>query len=200
MPDAPKTLLEMAGAESAPAPLSEAAVLLIDIQNEYRSGALPLPGVDAAVAEAARLIERARQAGAPVIVVTHRGRSGGAFDPDAGGGRVMREIAPLCPEPVVEKTLPNAFAGTDLAEVLADTGRKQLIVAGFMTHMCVSSTVRAALDLGFRSTVVASACATRNLPDPNGGVIAAADLHRVSLAALADRFAAIAPNVDAVPD
>ncbi len=200
MPDTPKTLLEMVGADTTPAPLSEAAVLLIDIQNEYRSGALPLPGVDAAVAEAVRLIERARSAGAPVIVVTHCGRPGGAFDPEAEGGRVMREIAPLCPEPVVEKALPNAFAGTDLQEVLEKTGRKQIIVAGFMTHLCVSSTVRAALDLGFRSTVVASACATRDLPDQNGGVIEAADLHRASLAALADRFAAIAANVDAVPD
>ncbi len=200
MPDAPKTLLEMIGADTTPAPLSEAAVLLIDIQNEYRSGGLPLPGVDAAVAEAVRLIERARSAGAPVITITHCGRPGGAFDPAAEGGRVMREIAPLCPEPVVEKALPNAFASTDLAEVLAGAGRKQIIVAGFMTHLCVSSTVRAALDLGFRSTVVASACATRDLPDQNGGVIAAADLHRASLAALADRFAAIAANVDAVPD
>jgi nicotinamidase-related amidase len=56
--------------------------------------------------------------------------------------------------------------------------------------MCVSTTVRTALDLGFRSTVVADACATRDLPSP-GGVIPARTLHEVELAALGDRFAGV---------
>lgn len=67
-----------------------------------------------------------------------------------------------------------------------------------MTHMCVSSTVRAALDLGYRSTVIASACATRDLPDGLGGVVDAATLHRAALAALGDRFAVIAPNASSI--
>jgi len=65
------------------------------------------------------------------------------------------------------------------------------VLAGFMTHMCVSSTARAALDLGYQTTVVADACATRDLPRPGGGTIAAADLHAAELAALADRFAIV---------
>ena len=60
-----------------------------------------------------------------------------------------------------------------------------------MTHMCVSSTVRAALDLDYRCSVVAAACATRDLPDGTGGVIAADQLQRAELAALADRFATV---------
>ena len=89
------------------------------------------------------------------------------------------------------KHLPNAFAGTDLDATIRATGRKELIVAGFQTHMCVSSTVRAALDLGWRTTVVDAASATRDLPDGNGGVVPAAALHRATLAALADRFAVV---------
>jgi nicotinamidase-related amidase len=61
-----------------------------------------------------------------------------------------------------------------------------------MTHMCVSSTVRAALDFGYMSTVAADACASRDLPDGSGGVVAADAVHRVALAELADRFAIIA--------
>lgn len=34
-----------------------------------------------------------------------------------------------------------------------------------MSHMCVSSSVRAAFDLGFDSFVCHDACATRDLPD-----------------------------------
>lgn len=67
-----------------------------------------------------------------------------------------------------------------------------------MTHMCVSTTARAALDLGYRSTVVASACATRDLPDALGGVVDAKTVHRAALAALGDRFAIIAPDADAI--
>ncbi len=77
--------------------------------------------------------------------------------------------------------------------------RKHLVVAGFMTHMCASSTVRAALDLGYRCTVVAGACTTRDLPDGCGGVVAAAEVHRAELAALADRFATVVPDTAALP-
>ncbi|MNT03552.1 Isochorismatase family protein [compost metagenome] len=97
------------------------------------------------------------------------------------------------------KQLPNSFAGTELAARLAARlaalGSKELIVAGFQTHRCVSATVRSALDHGYRVTLVASACATRDLPDPLGGEpLAAAELHRVTLAALNDRFATVVPD------
>jgi len=88
--------------------------------------------------------------------VQHKGKPGGAFDLDDERGRIMRELAPECAEPVVQKSLPNAFAQTDFAEKLEAAGRKQLIVTGFMTHMCVSSTARAALDHGYRVTIPAS--------------------------------------------
>ena len=200
MADAPKTLLQMAGADLTPSKLSDSTLVIIDAQNEYRSGALPLAGVDAAVKEIATLLTRARAAGTPIIHVQHKGRPGGAFDLEAERGRIMREAAPECAEPVVQKPLPNAFADTDLADKLAAAGRKQLIIAGFMTHMCISSTARAALDHGYRVTIPATACATRDLPAPDGGVMTAADLHRAALTVLADRFAIIAQDAAAVPD
>ncbi len=187
-----KTLLEMAGADLTPANLNDATLLLIDCQNEYRTGGLPLPGVDAAIDEVGVLLAAARAAGAPIIHIAHKGRAGSFFDRDADNGALMTEAAPRGGEALVEKGLPNAFAGTDLADRLEATGRKQLVVAGFMTHMCISATVRSALDHGYFSTVVASACATRDLPVPDGGTMLAADLHRACLTGLADRFAIIA--------
>lgn len=195
----PKTLLEMSGAPQTPSALSQSAIVLIDCQMEYVDGPLALPGVGAALAEAKKLVERAREAGAPVIHVVHQGRAGGMFDLDAPRGKEAPEVASVAGEAVVKKPLPNSFARTDLDEVLKKTGRKELIVAGFMTHMCVSSTVRAALDLGYRTTVVANAAATRDLPSPDGGVIDAATLHRASLTELADRFAIIVPTADKLP-
>ena len=67
-----------------------------------------------------------------------------------------------------------------------------------MTHMCVSSTVRAAVDQGFGCTVVGGACATRDLPDGTGGAGAAVDLHRSELAARGDRFAVVVPDTESL--
>ena len=104
----------------------------------------------------------------------------------------------MASETVVVKQYPNSFVETDLDEKLKAVGAGNLVIAGFMTHMCVSSTARAALDLGYKTTVAADAAATRDLPDPMGGVISADALHRAALAGLADRFAIVA-TVDRIP-
>ncbi|UPK32937.1 cysteine hydrolase [Bradyrhizobium sp. 186] len=189
---APKTLLELAGADLNPPKLGESCLVLIDIQNEYRTGPLALPDAETAIAAAARLLARARQSGAAIIHVAHKGRAGGLFDREAERGAIVASLAPLATETVIEKALPNAFAGTDLQARIATTGRKDIVLAGFMTHMCVSSTARAALDLGLRTTIAADACATRDLPDGRGGALAAKTIHEVALAELSDRFAIIA--------
>ncbi|MEJ1933320.1 isochorismatase family protein, partial [Nostoc sp. NIES-2111] len=77
-------------------------------------------------------------------------------------------------------------------------GRSTMILAGFMTHMCISATARASLDLGIPATVVASATATRDIPDPLGGTIPAETVHRTALAEIADRFASVVASVEEV--
>ena len=194
-----RTLLELAGVTAAPPRLAESVLLLIDVQNEYFGGPLKLAGVEAATETAAGLLARARALGAPVIHVRHRGKAGGAFDPEAPRGQIHESVTPAEGEAVVQKGLPNAFAGTTLEKTLALPGRRPLVVAGFMTHMCVSATVRAALDRGLVSTVAMDATATRDLPDPLGGELEADTIHRAALAALADRFATVARAAD-IPD
>jgi len=195
---APKTLLELAGADLRPPRLADAALVLIDLQNEYVGGPIALPDANGAIASAGRLLARARENGTPIFHIAHKGRPGGLFDRTADRGAIVSALAPLPGEPVIEKGLPNAFAGTDLQARLAATGRKNVILAGLMTHMCVSSTARAGLDLGYRITVDANSCATRDLPDGRGGSIEAATIHDVALAELSDRFAIIARGDDAL--
>jgi nicotinamidase-related amidase len=187
----PFTLRSAAGLPDEPPPLADTALVMIDAQLEYTTGRLPLVGVDAAIETIAALLDAARARGSPVVHVHHRGRAGGLFDP-AATGRPVRATAPRPGETVVHKTLPNAFASTDLDDVLEPLATRALTIVGFMTHMCVSATARSALDHGYDVTVVADACATRDLPGPLGDdPVAAADLHRASLAALADRFAIV---------
>ena len=192
-----KTLREMAGASPGPPPLEESSLVLIDCQREYTDGKLPLTGVNQALAEGARVLNAARAAGTPIVHVIHRGQPGGLFDPTGPGGEEVSEIAAAPDEKIVYKGLPNAFAGTELDEVLKGFGRKNMIAIGFMTHMCVSSTVRAGLDLGYGLAVVANACATRDLPDGHGGIVSASTLHKAELAALSDRFASVVDDVSA---
>jgi nicotinamidase-related amidase len=188
----------MAGVASVPSRIEDAALILIDCQREYVDGKLALPRVRPALEEAGRVLARARAGGAPVLHVAHHGAAGGgAFDPKGPFVAIADPVRPRAGEATVVKGKPNAFAGTDLDARLKALGKKELIVVGFMTHMCVSSTVRAALDLGYRSTVVANAVATRDLPDGRGGVVDAETLHRVELAGLADRFATVVDDVSA---
>ncbi|MCW0234525.1 MAG: cysteine hydrolase [Ferrovibrio sp.] len=197
----PKTLLEMAGAAGIPVLWEKSTLLLVDHQNEYLAdGGLPLTGIDAAVAEIGRLLAAARASGAPVVHVRHHGRPGGAlFNPESPKAEFIAGVQPRETERIVTKTLPNSFAKTDLDAVLKELGRSELIIAGFQTHMCISATARSAIDHGYRGVVVASACADRDLPDPTGtGTIGAAEMHRITLAALNDRFALVVPNAAAI--
>ena len=193
----PQTMLQLSGRSYAPATLANATLLVIDAQEEYRTGVLALPALPTALPEITRLLAAAREAGAPVVHVHHLGITGGLFDPQGFRGQIMPEAAPLPGEAVVAKRLPNAFAGTDLHDLLQKHGRLDLIVCGFMTHSSISTTVRAAKDYGYRCTLVDSACATRNLPMGDGSVDAD-QVHRMEMTILADNFAVCVPNVAAL--
>ncbi|MEM8797042.1 MAG: cysteine hydrolase family protein [Pseudomonadota bacterium] len=193
---APKTLLEMAGANLTPPKISDTCLVLIDMQNEYREGPLAVTGVDEAVEKASGVLHAARHNGTTIIHVAHKGKPGSLFDRDHARGQIIDQVAPLANEPVIEKGLPNAFAGTDLLEKVKQTGKSTVLLVGFMTHMCVSSTARAALDLGLNVVIDAESCGTRDLPDGRGRVLSGPTVHEVALTELSDRFAIVAREHD----
>lgn len=195
----PATLLDMAKVKAVPARLSEATLIIIDAQNEYRHGPLTLDRMEPAIKTLAALLERARAAHAPVIHIAQIGDPGDMFDRAGERGQIITEVTPQTGETVIEKPLPNSFARTNLQQRLTEIGRKDLIIAGFMTHMCVSSTVRAGFDLDYRITVASDATATRSLPAAPGGTdLPAAHIQSAALAAMADYFATIVPSA-AIP-
>jgi nicotinamidase-related amidase len=182
-----------------PPPLTKSALILIDCQNTYREGVMQLEGVEPALRECAILLARARSGGTPVIHIQHDAGPGSPYDVRAPIGQIADIVAPRPGEKVITKAYPSSFEKTDLDEELQRLGAKDLVIAGFMTHVCVNSTTRAAFNHGYRSTVVANATATRSLPNPNGGSVAAKDLHDSALAMLADMFAIVVPNGSKVP-
>ncbi|MEU1129060.1 isochorismatase family protein [Streptomyces sp. NPDC005900] len=198
------TLRDMIGLEGRPARLSESALILIDFQNTYRTGVMALEGAEAALAAGARLLERARAAGVPVVHVVNDGGAGTPYDIRAHIGAISDEVAPVAGEPVVVKEFPDSFHATELEKTLAGLGFApggggDLVLAGFMTHMCVNYTAQGAFKLGYRPTVVAEATATRALAAPDGTVLTAEALQRAALTTLTDLFATVVPTVDALP-
>lgn len=193
------TLRDVAGIGHQPAMLSQSALVVIDCQNTYREGVMQLVGVDAALAEIARLIARARDVGAPVIHIMHDAGPGTPYDVRAPIGQISDPVKPLAGEPVIVKTKPSSFWQTDLDERLRARKVEDLVLCGFMTHVCVNSTARAAFTLGYRATVVGDATATRDLPGVDGLVVPAAMLKAATLAGIRDLFAVVVPGVDDLP-
>jgi len=196
----PETLASMAGLPQVPGTPDNSVLLIIDGQLEYTAGRLPLSGIDAAVEEGTRLLSYARALGIPVFHAIHHARQGApVFDPEGPYVGFIPALAPVEGESVIVKALPNAFAGTTLAAAISAIGRREIVIAGFATHMCVSATARSALDHGFRSVVVANATATRDLSHPLGaGVVSAAAVHAATLAALSDRFSVVVQDTVAL--
>jgi len=193
------TLRELKQMPTVPAPWSKSALIMIDCQNTYRQGIMELEGVEPALKVCAELLERARKAGTPVIHIQHDAGAGSPYDVRAEIGQIASEVAPREGEPVITKLYPSSFEKTDLDAKLKALGVGDLVLAGFMTHMCVNSTARAAFNHGYRPTVVASATATRALPTVNGGMMPAAQVHEAALSALTDLFAIVVPGVPWVP-
>jgi nicotinamidase-related amidase len=194
------TLRQLSGMADQPAAMAESALIMIDCQNTYTQGVLELDGVQAALEQAAVLLDRARSARIPIFHVMHDAGPGSPYDVWAPIGRIVDLVAPRDGEPVIVKTFPNAFTGTDLDEQLSAAARRDVILAGFMTHMCVSSTARGAFSLGYRPEVVAGATATRALPGLGDEPISAAALQVASLAAVSDLFGVVVPNAGDIPD
>lgn len=189
------TLRSLSGIADSPASLASSTVVLIDFQNTYTRGAMELEGWDAALDAAADLLGRAREAGATVIHVQHDDGAGSAYDIREDIGAINDRVAPIDGEAVVIKHAPNAFVGTELGELVDAAGHDDLVIAGFMTHMCVNYTTEGAFLRGNRPTVVAAATATRSLPSVAGD-ISAEQLHRAALAGMADLYATVVSTVD----
>jgi nicotinamidase-related amidase len=194
----PTTLRALSDMPVATASLTDSTLILIDCQNTYTQGVLELDGVEAALDQAAELLGRARSAGIPIIHIQHDAGEGSPFDVRAEIGAIVGRVSPQDGEPMIVKNFPNAFVHTDLDERLKTGAAHNLLLAGFMTHMCVNSTARGAFSLGYAPTVVAAATATRDLPGLSGTVSAAA-LQAASLAAIGDMFGIVAPDGSAIP-
>ena len=192
---ASETLRDIAGLGQHPASLKNSALILIDIQNTYRRGIMQLTNVEPAILEAQKLLVLARNLKIPVIHIQHDAGIGSPYDISADIGAIAAEVAPIAGEKVIVKNYPNAFVETSLDAELKTLGVHHLVLAGFMTHMCINSTAHGAFNLGYAPTVVASATATRPLLSIHGKVLSAEDVHLGALASTRDLYAVVVDDI-----
>jgi nicotinamidase-related amidase len=195
MTTASQTLRDITGMGYNPAGLKDSALIMVDCQNTYRHGVMQLTNVESAIKEAQKLLQMARDLKIPIIHIQHDAGVGTPYDVTAEIGQISAEVAPKNGEAVITKNYPNAFITTPLEAQLRALGVENLVLAGFMTHMCINSTARGAFNLGFKPTVVASTCATRSLVGTNGKTVDAQTMHDAALAAIRDLFAVVVDDV-----
>jgi len=155
--------------------LQKTAVLVIDLQNEYRPGAAwAVTGYDRILSLTAEMMAAARTAGVPVIhaqasvapeqrdtyklqeemlAEEHRSAIAGSH-----GAAICDEVAPQPGDIVHVKTWASAFRHTDLKERLLAMGIENLIVAGVLTDSCVTATTFDAVYEGFHVWLVKDCC------------------------------------------
>ncbi|MDR0276429.1 MAG: cysteine hydrolase [Paucimonas sp.] len=178
--------------------MSQKALIIIDIQNDYfPGGKWTLANADAAADNAAKALAAARARGDLVIHVRHEFESADApfFAPGSEGAKIHPKLAPLGDEAVVLKHKVNAFLDTPLQSLLGQRRISEVTVVGSMSHMCIDAAVRAAADLGYAVTVLHDACATRDL-EFNGTTVPAAQAHAAYMSSLAFAYAQVISTQD----
>jgi len=123
-------------------------LVVVDLQVGVVRGAADASGV---LARTATLVERARAEGVPVIWV----QDDQDFDRDGDDWQLAPPLAPRPGEPLILKSYRDAFAGTDLADVLARLGATRLVLCGAQSDYCVRTLGQSAAVLGFDVTLVA---------------------------------------------
>jgi nicotinamidase-related amidase len=172
--------------------MAKRALLIIDVQNEYFTGKLPISYPEGSLDHILQAMDAASVAGVPVVVIQH-----GVPQPDSAtfrrGSREW-ELHPAVAErprdALIEKTLPGSFTGTELEAWLRAREIDTVVIAGYMTQMCCDTTARQAMHMGLNVEFLSDATGT--LAVKNGaGAVTAEELHRAILVTQAMRFSKV---------
>lgn len=160
------------------------ALLVIDVQQEYFSGALPISYPAGHLDRILDVMDAASKAGVAIAVIRHH-----QADPESPIFRLNSDAWQLYPDVakrprtiLIDKQLPGSFTGTNLESWLKSIGADTVTIAGYMTHMCCDTTARQACHLGYKVEFLSDATGT--LPVENSaGAATAEELQRSILVA-----------------
>jgi nicotinamidase-related amidase len=173
------------------------ALVVVDAQNEFSpNGLRPVPNHASALAAIHRHVTEARRNGNPIAWVQHYNKptESRAFVPGSWGAALSPGLGPQNgqrTERLFEKDVYGAFTNTGLEEWLRGLGVTEVLIVGFYTHMCLSTSVREALVRDFAVAVDPDATGARDLDDARLGRQSADEVRRFALLQLVDMGATL---------
>ena len=172
------------------------ALLVIDVQNEYFTGKLPVSYPQGSLDKILQAMDSAHAHGVPVVVVRHAAKGDrGVFKAGTEQWNLHKEVAARPADLLVDKNLPSSFAGTGLEQWLRDNEIDTLTVSGYMTQMCCDSTARDGFHRGYRVEFLSDATGTLTIGNDTGKV-ADKDLHNAVLVTQASMFSKVMDTAD----
>ena len=171
---------------------AQTALILIDVQEGIDDPALGQRSNPGAEQNMARVLASWRAQGRPIFHVQHMSTEPNSpLRPERPGNAIKAIVAPHGAEPLIRKTVNNAFVGTDLEDRLRAAGITTVVIVGLTAEHCVSTTTRMASDLGFKTYLIADATASHEMHGFDGTHYSAEAVHTLSLVTLQDEFATI---------
>jgi nicotinamidase-related amidase len=176
------------------------ALIVVDVQNEFSAtGQRPVPNHSEALEHIRLRIQQARQLCQPIAWIIHYNKpsESRAFVPGTWGAEPSPGLGPALgfgPEKRFEKNVFGAFTATGLEEWLRTLGAQSLLLVGFYTHMCLSTSAREALVRGFEVAIDPNATGARDLADEILGHLTADEVRRSALLHLQNMGVTMTPG------
>lgn len=163
--------------------MSHTALLVIDVQNEYFTGHLPVTYPTNSFSNLLAAIDTAHQNNMPVILVQHVNPDPNALTFAKGSHEVQihPEVLAKGFDLIVEKHKASSLYETSLEDYLKSNQIDTLVISGFMTQMCCDTTARHAAHLGYKVLFLSDATGTLDFNTPVGSITGKA-LHEAILA------------------
>lgn len=173
------------------------ALVVINAQQGLLDATQPGRNNSEAEANILSLLKTWRSKKIPVIHVKHLSDNPGSiFYRGSTGCAFLSELSPLKGEEIVEKSKSSGFAGTSLESVLKKIDVTKVVLVGFTANECIDATARDASTLGFSTYVVGDATAMFDMHSPDGKLLKAERLHRLTLANIAAFYATVIVSKD----
>lgn len=142
--------------------MTATALLVIDLQRGAFDGVRcpPLDQPERLIQQLTKLIQAARNAGAPIVFIQHCEGEGHPLEENSVHWQLHEALVQQPGDSIVKKWASSAFENTDLAATLERLNTKTLVLCGLQSELCVSNTARSALDLGYQVSLAQDAHGT----------------------------------------
>jgi nicotinamidase-related amidase len=172
-------------------------LLVIDVQNEYFTGKLPITYPARSLANVLSALDAARDHGMPVVTIQHASPQPDAavFRKGSKEWELHADVAARPHDVLIHKSLPGSFTGTELETWLREHGVETVVITGYMTQMCCNTTARQAMHRGFGVEFLSDGTGTLAIKNDAGGV-SDEELHRAILVTQQMRFSRVMKTAD----